>query len=153
MKNVLGSVFQIDLTTMKSKILLVFLFPLLAQAQEITLDSIKSMPVEDGLFYALEYYGICEPHIVYAQAILETGHFKSTLCVKYGNLFGIYDNRVRKYKHYSHWVESVKDYRDSVQFKYQGGDYYYFLEHLPYAVDPDYIKKVRKIAEKYIEYD
>lgn len=121
-------------------------------AQPLSLDSIKSMAPEEGLFYALEYYDIYEAHIVYAQAVLETGLFKSSLARK-GNLFGIYDSRKKKYKTYAHWVESVVDYRDSVQSKWKGGDYYYFLEHLPYASDPDYVRKVRKIAERYIQYD
>jgi len=121
-------------------------------AQPLALDSIKQMSPADGLFYALEYFGLYEPHIVYAQAVLETGHFKSNLC-KRGNLFGIYDSRRKEYKTYGHWIESVVDYRDSVQAKYKGGDYYQFLEELPYATDPDYIKKVRQIAEKYIQYE
>jgi len=121
-------------------------------AQPLALDSIKQMSPADGLFFALEYFGLYEPHIVYAQAVLETGHFKSNLC-KHGNLFGIYDSRKHEYKTYGHWIDSVMDYRDSVQNKYKGGDYYYFLENLPYATDPDYINKVRRIAEKYVQYD
>ena len=119
----------------------------------LPLDSIKAMKPADGLFYALEYYEVMEPHIVYAQAVLETGHFKSNLCVKHGNLFGIYDSCAKAYKHYDHWTESVKDYRDSVQAKYHGGDYYHFLEVLPYATDTEYIRKVRQIAEQYIQYE
>lgn len=73
----------------------------LATAHPLSLDSIKSMTPEEGLFYALEYYGVYEPHIVYAQAVLETGHFKSSLAKK-GNLFGIYNSRKKRYKTYSH---------------------------------------------------
>lgn len=111
-----------------------------------------SMKPEDGLFYALEHYDIYEPHIVYAQAVLETGWFESQLAKK-GNLFGIYDSRRKVYKTYNHWVESVLDYKEDVQSKWKGGDYFYFLEHLPYAADPEYVKKVRKIAERFIKYD
>ncbi len=138
---------------MKRLLLFLFLFlPLSIHAQKISLDSIKAMTPAEGLFYALEYYGVYEPHIVYAQAVLETGHFKSYLAKK-GNLFGIYDSRRKQYRTYSHWIESVKDYRDAVQSKYKGGDYYTFLENLPYASDPDYITKLRKIARRYIQYD
>lgn len=119
-----------------------------AEAQ--TLDEIKAMPVSEGLWYALEYYDVMEPHVVYAQAVLETGWFKSRLAQK-GNLFGLYDSRGHRYRTYDHWVESVKDYRDSVQCKYKGGDYYYFLEQLPYAADPDYVRKVRQLAKQFVD--
>lgn len=121
-------------------------------AQPLPLDSIKRMNPEEGLFYALEYCNVYEAHIVYAQAVLETGWFKSELAKK-GNLFGIFDSRKKQYKTYNHWIESVLDYKEGVQSKWKGGDYYYFLEHLPYAADPEYVKKVRKIAERFIQYD
>ena len=136
--------------------LLLFLFillPMTIHAQEISLDSIKAMSPKEGLFYALEHYEIYEPHIVYAQAVLETGHFRSDLCVKHGNLFGIYDSRKKAYKNYAHWIDSVEDYKLSVQSKYKGGDYYDFLRDLPYASDERYIEKVASIAEKYIQYE
>lgn len=138
---------------MKRKLItILLLLPLSLGAQTISLDSIKAMTPADGLFYAIEYYNLYEPHIVYAQAVLETGHFRSALAQK-GNLFGIYDSRRKQYRTYSHWIESVIDYRDAVQSKYKGGDYYTFLRDLPYATDPDYVKKVRKIAERFIQYD
>ena len=135
--------------------LLLFLFlllPLTIHAQKVSLDSIMAMKPADGLFYALEHYEIYEPHIVYAQAVLETGHFKSALA-KHGNLFGIYDSRKKAYKHYGHWIESVLDYKNSVQSKYKGGDYYDFLRDLPYASDDEYITKIKRISEKYIQYE
>ena len=139
---------------MKRLLLFLFLFlPLSIHAQKISLDSIKAMSPKEGLFYALEHYEIYEPHIVYAQAVLETGHFRSDLCVNHGNLFGIYDSRKKAYKHYANWVESVLDYKNSVQSKYKGGDYYTFLEQLPYAQDKEYTNKLRKIARRYIQYD
>lgn len=138
---------------MKRKLItILLLLPLSLGAQTISLDSIKAMTPADGLFYAIEYYQLYEPHIVYSQAVLETGHFRSALAKK-GNLFGIYDSRRKQYRTYSHWIESVIDYRDAVQSKHKGGDYYEFLRALPYAADPDYVKKVRKIAERFIQYD
>lgn len=135
------------------QILIILLLALSVTATAQTIDEIKEMPADEGLFYAMEYYGIMEPHIVYAQAVLETGHFKSDLCRKHGNLFGLYDSRRHAYCHFGHWIESVVAYRDRVQSKYKGGDYYYFLDALPYALDPEYTKKVRIIAENYIEYE
>lgn len=129
------------------------LVSLAACAQRPTYDDVRAMPPSDGLGYALEMYGIYEPHIVIAQAVLETGWYKSELCVKHGNLFGIYDSKNGCYKHYGHWMESVKDYRNLVQSKYNGGDYFEFLDRIGYASDPDYIKKVKTISEQFIDYE
>ena len=47
-------------------------------------------------------------------------------------------------EHVEH-AESVKGYRDMIQYCYKGGDYYEFLRRIPYAEDPNYIYKVKKI--------
>lgn len=117
-----------------------------------SIDSIMALHPKEGLWYALEYYEVLEPHIVYAQAVLETGWFKSRLAKK-GNLFGLYDSNLHRFRIYNHWIESVREYRDSVQNKYKGGDYLLFLERLPYAEDSLYCKKVKAIAEQLIEYE
>ena len=59
------------------------------------------------------------PHIVLAQSILETGHYKSKIFKENNNLFGMKEARVRlnlakgtQYGHayYDDWQESVTDY-------------------------------------------
>lgn len=105
---------------------------------------------EEGLIEALDYYGIQFPQIVYAQALLETGHFKSKVCKEYNNLFGLYNSRTRSYYKFDNWWDSVIAYRDKVQYKYKGNtDYYTFLVKLPYATDPNYISKVKQLEHKY----
>ena len=42
---------------------------------------------EEGLIEALDYYGVEHSNIVYAQAILETGHFRSKVYRECNNLF------------------------------------------------------------------
>ena len=107
---------------------------------------------EEGLIEALDYYGIQYPEIVYAQALLETGHFKSKLCTQYNNLFGLYNSRTRSYYRFDNWWDSVIAYRDKVQYKYKGNtDYYTFLVNLPYATDPNYIRKIKQLEHKYYE--
>ena len=107
---------------------------------------------EEGLIEALDYYGIQYPQIVYAQALLETGHFKSKLCTQYNNLFGLYNSRTRSYYRFDNWWDSVIAYRDFVQYKYKGNtDYYTFLVDLPYAMDPNYIRKIKQLEYKYEE--
>lgn len=105
---------------------------------------------EEGLVEALEYYEIQFPEIVYAQALLETGHFSSSVCKNYNNLFGLYNSKIKDYYSFEHWSDSVKAYRDFVQYKYKGNtDYYTFLVDLPYATDPNYIRKIKQLEHKY----
>ena len=104
---------------------------------------------EEGIDEALQYYNIEHLTIVKAQAILETGNFTSNLCIKNNNLFGLYDNKNKRYYSYNHWWESVEAYKKLIQRKYDNSKYYYiFLEDIKYAKDKEYINKVKKIAEE-----
>lgn len=114
--------------------------------------SFMSLSPSEGLMEALLHYDIKFPEIVYAQAILETGYFKSNVCCTYNNLFGLYDSRNKDYYRFNHWSESVKAYKDYIQYKYiPPNDYYYFLDSIGYAEDPDYINKVKRIVKQYDE--
>ena len=93
----------------------------------------------------IKRHGIPHPHIVLAQARLETGNFTSRRCRRDHNLFGIKHNG--KYARYSHWKESVTDYKQCISNRYKGGDYYAFLRRIGYASDPNYIGKVKHIVK------
>lgn len=101
-----------------------------------------------NLDYVLDQYKVLHKDIVIRQFILETGWGKSYNFRKRNNLFGLTNPRTHSYFEFEHWSESVKGYKNSVQYKYKGGDYYTFLINLPYAMDPEYINKLKKI-----EYD
>lgn len=109
---------------------------------------------QEGLIEALEYYGVKHPQIVHAQAILETGNFKSDACLTNNNLFGLYDSKNKKYYKFNHWTNSIEAYINMVQYKYQGdsdkppNDYYRFLSNIGYAKDPNYISKLKKVVNK-----
>ena len=104
---------------------------------------------EEGIDEALLYYDIKHPTIVKAQAILETAHFTSDLCIKNNNLFGLYDSKNKRYYSYKHWWESVEAYKKLIQRKYDNSKYYYmFLEDIKYAKDKEYINKLKEIAEE-----
>ena len=104
---------------------------------------------EEGIDEALQYYNIKHPTIVKAQAILETAHFTSDLCIKNNNLFGLYDSKNKRYYSYNHWWESIEAYKKLVQRKYNNSKYYYmFLEDIKYAKDEEYINKLKEIAEE-----
>lgn len=112
-------------------------------AQEI--PSFMNKSPEEGLIEALEYYNIHHREIVYAQAILETGHFKSKGCRKDHNLFGLRGSR--GYCKYQHWSESVKAYKEKIQSRYRPGeDYYKFLKRIHYAENPQYINILKRIV-------
>ena len=116
-------------------ILLVLMFSLSLSAQ-----------TDQQVLRELQKYDVKYSRIVLAQAKLETGNFTSELCKKHGNLFGLKGKK--GYVKFSNWRESVKAYKKWVQYKYKGGDYYVFLRTIGYASDPNYITKVKKIAEK-----
>lgn len=104
---------------------------------------------EEGIDEALQYYNIEHPTIVKAQAILETAHFTSDLCIKNNNLFGLYDSKNKRYYSYNHWWESIEAYKKLIQRKYDNSKYYYmFLKDIKYAKDKEYINKLKKIAEE-----
>ena len=104
---------------------------------------------EEGLMDALIYFDVQHPHIVYAQAILETGNFTSKVCKENNNLFGLYDSRNKKYYAFNHWSESIIAYINYIQYKYSPPkDYYKFLQDIGYAEDPRYTDKLRVIVEK-----
>ena len=105
---------------------------------------------EEGLIEALDYYGVEHSNIVYAQAILETGHFRSKVYRECNNLFGLYNSRTGSYYRFDHWSESVVAYLDFIQDRYKPpNDYYEFLSNIGYAEDPKYINKLKRIVNQY----
>lgn len=105
---------------------------------------------EEGLIEALDYYAVKHPNIVYAQAILETGHFRSKVYREYNNLFGLYNSRTKSYYKFNHWSESVVAYLNYIQYRYKPpDDYYKFLSDIGYAEDPKYINKLKRIVNQY----
>ena len=118
------------------------LFILLALMLSLSLSAQTDQQVYDEL----KKYNIKHPRIVLAQAKLETGNYTSKLCKRHGNLFGL--RKKGGYVKFGSWQESVKAYRNWVQYKYKGGDYYVFLKKIGYASDPRYIEKVKQMAKK-----
>lgn len=100
------------------------------------------------------------PDIVYAQAVIETGQFSSTIFKENHNLFGMKCAKSRAYTHlgesrnhaqYENWKMSVLDYA-LYQARYLGSlktrEQYYAYIGSHYAEDPSYLKKVKKIVKK-----
>lgn len=113
---------------------------------ELTIANLYREIVSNGILY---------PEIVLAQAILETGWFRSSLCRNRNNLFGLTNPRTGKYFEFGHWTESVRAYYTKVQYKYyqkkkitkNNTDYLKWLKDLPYATDKNYISSLIKVLE------
>ena len=54
-------------------------------------------------------------------------------------------DRYGKYAKYKSWKECVKDYKDSIQVKYHGGDYFSFLKKIHYSENPKYESILKNI--------
>jgi hypothetical protein len=100
------------------------------------------------------------PHIVLAQARLETGKYKSKIFRENHNLFGMKEASRRintavgtQYNHayYEHWRESVYDYA-FYQCRYFGSvtneSQYISSLGQSYAEDPDYVQKLKNEINK-----
>ena len=100
---------------------------------ELTIPNLYKEIIRNGILY---------PKIVLAQAILETGWFRSSVCRNKHNLFGLNNPRTGKYYEFNHWTESVKAYYTKVQYRYKGGNYLLWLDEIGYAEDPNYVVAV-----------
>ena len=101
------------------------------------------------------------PHIILAQAHLESGKFTSGIFVKNNNLFGMRQARLRPttnkgsrngFAKYDHWRDSVMDYilyYAVYMHKFKTEEAYYAYLDRSYANNPNYSKLIRKIAESY----
>lgn len=103
-----------------------------------------------NLYQEIIRNGIRHPKIVLAQAILETGWFRSPLCRNRHNLFGLTNPKTGKYYEFNHWTESVQAYYTKVQYKYKGGNYLLWLHKIGYAEDPRYVCSVIRILRDYL---
>lgn len=111
-------------------------------------DSDKVSLNDKTLYKELKAKGIAHPKIVLAQAKLETGNYTSKVYLTHNNLFGLRKSNGSYYK-FNHWTESVKAYKDYVQYKYQSSkDYYQFLKDIGYAEDKLYIEKIKEIVNQ-----
>lgn len=111
-------------------------------------DSVKVSLNDKSLLQEIQAKGIAHPKIVLAQAKLETGNYTSQVCLTHNNLFGLRKPDGSYYK-FKHWRESVRAYKEFIQYKYRPpNNYYQFLADIGYAEDKAYIKKVKEIVSQ-----
>lgn len=114
---------------------------------------------QENLIQYIKELNIKYPHIVLAQAQIETGNFSSKIFLENHNLFGLKEAKQRAttskgtkrgHAHFSTWKESVLDY-SLFQCKHMGRlsekEYYEYLGN-NYAEDPGYAEKIKKQANK-----
>lgn len=114
---------------------------------------------EEALIEAIQEMKFDHPHIVLAQAKLETGHFTSQIFYENNNLFGmkmawrrptLAIGTFKNHAVYRNWRESLIDYAIYtayyVQEKNEKELYYHLGKY--YAEDPKYSLKVRGVVER-----
>lgn len=115
---------------------------------------------QDKLVEMLINLNVRFPHIVLAQARLETGGYRSRIFKENNNLFGMKQATVRvntasgtqhNHAYYNTWIESVYDYA-FYQTRYLSGskseeEYFYVLGQ-SYAEDPNYVSKLKNDIKK-----
>ena len=101
---------------------------------------------EEVLYNTLKHYDFPNPAIITAQAVLESGNFKSKLCKDNNNLFGLYNSRTMSYFKLDSWISCVFAYKQFILSKYNPEeDYYKFLDRIGYAEDSLYESKVKEL--------
>jgi uncharacterized FlgJ-related protein len=137
-------------------------------------DAIQNLTTEDRLIVIREYNEFSEqkliekinqlnfkyPHIILAQAKLESGNFKSTIFLENNNLFGMREAKLRvnlakgtnrQHAYYDSWQESVYDYAlyySTYLYKIKTeGEYFEYLRQ-NYAEDLTYVQRLKEIIKK-----
>ena len=98
---------------------------------------------EKNLKNELKKQGIKHPQIVLAQAKLESNLGKSKVAQRTNNLFGL--RKGKRYRRFSHWTQCVTAYKNLIQSRYDGGNYYAFLNRIGYAEDLNYTNRLKDL--------
>jgi len=137
-------------------------------------NKVQNLSQEDKLIVIREYNEFSEnkliekitelnfryPHIILAQAKLESGHFKSTIFLENNNMFGMKEAKLRAnlakgtnrgHAYYETWQESVIDYAlyysSYLRSINTEGEYFEYLRQ-NYAEDPTYVQRLKQIIKK-----
>ena len=103
---------------------------------ELTIPNLYKEIIRNGILY---------PKIVLAQAILETGWFRSSVCRNTHNLFGLPTPRPGRYSAFNHCPERVRAPYHQAPYKYKGGNYLLWLDEIGYSENSNYIKTIIKV--------
>ena len=137
-------------------------------------NKVENLSQEERLIVIREYSGFSEskliekidqlnfryPHIILAQAKLESGHFKSTIFLENNNMFGMKEAKLRAnlakgtnrgHAYYDTWQDCILDYAlyystylSDIRTE---GEYFEYLKQ-NYAEDPTYVQRLKQIIKK-----
>lgn len=118
---------------------------------------------KENLWLTIKQMDILYPEIVFAQAILESGHFQSRNCKNNNNLFGMMMPNVREtvaigknktgYAIYETWTHSVQDYALYQSYtmrrkRMSRSEYLMFIDK-KYSESTGYAKKIKQIIKRH----
>jgi len=127
----------------------------------LNLEKEKNKFTEEKFVELIKELNMKFPHIVYAQARIESGNFKSAVFRQNNNLFGMREARVRvntakgtnlNHAYYDNWKESVYDYA-FYQCRYMSNadseaEYYAALDASYAEAGGGYSKALKQLIEK-----
>jgi len=127
----------------------------------LDLQNERNRFTEEKFIDELKRLNVKYPHIVMAQSILETGHWKSQVFKANHNLFGMKQANIRintakgtnlNHAYYDNWQESLYDYA-FYQCRYMSSvhseeDYFLALDASYAAAGGDYSKALKQVIER-----
>jgi flagellum-specific peptidoglycan hydrolase FlgJ len=129
--------------------------------EKVCIAEVQNNFTEEKFINKIKQLNLNYPHIVYAQAMLESGNFTSKIFKENNNMFGMKQARVRinlaKSTQYNHayfetWEDCLLDFafhRATYFSKLKTEqDYYNYLGKY-YAEDPSYIGKLKSMVNKH----
>jgi uncharacterized FlgJ-related protein len=115
---------------------------------------------EEKLIEKIDELNFRYPHIILAQAKLESGHFKSTIFLENNNMFGMKEAKLRanlakgtnrNHAYYDTWQDCILDYAlyystylSDIKTE---GEYFEYLRQ-NYAEDKTYVQRLKQIIKK-----
>jgi uncharacterized FlgJ-related protein len=116
---------------------------------------------KENLWKTIKETGIKHPDVVFAQALLESGEFKSQVFKSNNNLFGMKVPEHRQtvsqpgrkgYARYDSWKQCVYDYRLYQDFLFKSGELsreqYIIKLNKIYSEVPDYQKRLKRVMKE-----
>jgi uncharacterized FlgJ-related protein len=127
----------------------------------ISLENEKNKFTEDKFVEELKRLNVKYPYIVMAQAIAETGHYKSDIFKENHNLFGMKQANLRintakgtqnGHAYYDNWQQSIYDYA-FYQCRYLGNiknesEYFLYLSSVYAEAGNGYVDLLKQIIQK-----
>lgn len=126
----------------------------------LSLENEKNKFTEEKFVEELKRLNVKFPHIVMAQAIVETGHYKSEIFKENHNLFGMKQANLRintargtnkGHAYYDNWEQSIYDYA-FYQCRYLGNikgetEYYLYLSSVYAEAGDGYVNLIKKVIQ------